>query len=102
MLAFEIAGAQYADVLRFFDALHLALPAPTLGDVFTEVSYPLMSSHREWSPPQLRRAGITQGIVRVSVGIEDSDDIVHDIEQALAALPTPRVAADSRREEQHL
>jgi cystathionine gamma-synthase/methionine-gamma-lyase len=102
MLAFEIAGAQYADVLRFIDALQLVLPATTLGDVYTEVSYPLMSSHREWSPGQLRRAGITPGIVRVSVGIEESDDIVYDMEQALASLTRHRrtVAARPRREEQ--
>ncbi|MEO8288414.1 MAG: aminotransferase class I/II-fold pyridoxal phosphate-dependent enzyme [Chloroflexota bacterium] len=83
MLAFEIAGAEYADVLRFFDGLKLALPATTLGDIFTEVSYPLMSSHREWSPAQLRRAGITPGVVRVSVGIEDIEDIVADFSHAL-------------------
>lgn len=86
MLAFEIQGAQYEDVLRFFDALTLVLPATTLGDIFTEVSYPLMSSHREWSPAQLRRAGITPGVVRVSVGIEDIEDIVADFEQALAVV----------------
>ena len=65
MLAFEIKGAEYADVLYFFDALKMVLPATTLGDIFTEVSYPLMSSHREWSPAQSRRAGITAGVVRV-------------------------------------
>jgi cystathionine gamma-synthase/methionine-gamma-lyase len=86
MLAFEIAGAEYGDVLRFFDALKMVVPATTLGDVFTEVSYPLMSSHREWSPAQLRRAGITPGVVRVSVGIEDTEDIVADFEQALIGL----------------
>jgi cystathionine beta-lyase/cystathionine gamma-synthase len=85
ILAFEIAGAEYQDVLSFMDALRLALPATTLGDVFTEVSYPLMSSHREWAPAQLRRAGITPGIVRVSVGIEDVADIMADFEQALDA-----------------
>jgi cystathionine gamma-synthase/methionine-gamma-lyase len=99
MLAFEIAGAEYADMLRFLDALQLALPATTLGDVFTEVSYPLMSSHREWSPAQLRRAGITPGIVRVSVGIEDSDDIVHDFERALTSLNTRAIAASAQPEE---
>jgi cystathionine gamma-synthase/methionine-gamma-lyase len=86
MLAFEIEGAEYADVIRFFDALKLALPCTTLGDIYTEVSYPLMSSHREWSPAQLRRAGITPGVVRVSVGIEDIEDIIADFEQALAAV----------------
>ena len=47
-----------------------------------------MSSHREWSPGQLRRAGITAGIVRVSVGIEDIEDIVADFAQALAVVDT--------------
>jgi cystathionine gamma-synthase/methionine-gamma-lyase len=86
MLAFEIEGAEYGDVLRFFDALKLVVPATTLGDIFTEVSYPLMSSHREWSPAQLRRAGIKPGVVRISVGIEDIDDVIADFEQALAAV----------------
>lgn len=86
MLAFEVGGAEYADVLRLFDAFKLALPATTLGDFYTEVSYPLMSSHREWSPAQLRRAGITPGIVRVSVGIEDIEDITADFTQALAQV----------------
>ncbi len=86
MLAFEITGAEYADVLSFFDALKLVLPCTTLGDIFTEVSYPLMSSHREWSPAQLRRAGITPGVVRVSAGIEDIEDIIADFEQALASV----------------
>ncbi len=84
MLAFEIAGAEREEVLGFLDALRLVLPATTLGDVYTEVSYPLMSSHREWAPAQLRRAGITPGLVRVSVGIEDIEDVIADFEQALA------------------
>ncbi len=83
MLAFEIAGAGREEVFGFLDALRLVLSATTLGDVYTEVSYPLMSSHREWSPAQLRRAGITPGLVRVSVGIEDIEDIITDFEQAL-------------------
>ncbi|HET8907641.1 MAG TPA: PLP-dependent aspartate aminotransferase family protein [Ktedonobacterales bacterium] len=91
MLALDIKDAAYDDVLRFFDALKLVLPATTLGDIFTEVSYPLMSSHREWSPAQLRRVGITPGIVRVSVGIENIEDIVADFEQALAAIEKPTV-----------
>jgi cystathionine beta-lyase/cystathionine gamma-synthase len=86
MLAFEVAGAGRAEIHRLFDAFKMVLPATTLGDVYTEVSYPLMSSHREWSPAQLKRAGITPGLVRVSVGIEDLEDIVADFEQALAAV----------------
>lgn len=85
MLAFEIAGAGKVEVLRFMDALQLALPAPTLGDVYTEVSYPIISSHRDWAPAQLRRSGITPSLLRVSVGIEDIEDIVEDLDQALQA-----------------
>ena len=85
MLSFEIAGAGKADVLRFMDSLQLIIPATTLGDVYTEVSYSLISSHRDWAPAQLRRAGITEGLVRVSVGIEDIEDVIEDIDAALHA-----------------
>ncbi|MGI8588154.1 MAG: trans-sulfuration enzyme family protein [Chloroflexia bacterium] len=86
MLAFEIAGADRATMFRFIDNLHLLIPATTLGDVYSEVSYPLMSSHREWSPGLRRRAGITEGLLRVSAGIEASADIIADLEGALCAL----------------
>ncbi|MDQ3705408.1 MAG: PLP-dependent aspartate aminotransferase family protein [Chloroflexota bacterium] len=85
MLAFEIAGAGKAEVLRFMDSLELVIPAATLGDVYTEVSYPVISSHRDWAPAQLKRAGITPGLLRVSVGIEDIEDVMEDIDQALQA-----------------
>ncbi|MDQ5825926.1 MAG: PLP-dependent aspartate aminotransferase family protein [Chloroflexota bacterium] len=85
MLAFEIAGAGKAEVLRFMDSLELVIPAATLGDVYTEVSYPTISSHRDWAPAQLKRAGITPGLLRVSVGIEDIEDVMEDINQALQA-----------------
>ncbi len=85
MLAFEIAGADQARMFRFMDALQLLIPATTLGDVYSEVSYPIMSSHREWSPALRRRAGITDGLIRVSAGIEAADDIIADLEQALQA-----------------
>lgn len=97
MLAFEIRGAGRDEVHSFFDALRLVLTAPTLGDIYTEVSYPVMSSHRGWAPAQMRRAGITPGLVRVSVGIEDIEDIVADFSQALAqavnSSPGPIVAS---------
>lgn len=93
MLAFEIEGAGREEVFRLFDAFQMVLPATTLGDIYTEVSYPVMSSHREWSPAQLRRAGITPSLVRVSCGIEDLDDIIADFEQALArSIPPSRPA----------
>ena len=93
MLSFEIEGAGREEIFNLFDAFQMVLPATTLGDIYTEVSYPVMSSHREWSPAQLRRSGITPGLVRVSVGIEDVQDITADFEQALAqAVPAEAIA----------
>ncbi|MDQ6694016.1 MAG: PLP-dependent aspartate aminotransferase family protein [Chloroflexota bacterium] len=89
MLAFEINEAGREEVFAFFDALELILPVTTLGDVYTEVSYPPISSHRGWAPGMARRAGITAGLVRLSVGIEDVEDLMEDIEQALTFIATP-------------
>ena len=95
MLAFALAGADQAAIFRLLDALHLILSATTLGDVTTEVSYPLMSSHRGWTPEQLARAGITPGLVRVSAGIEDADDLIDDLAQALARIASALPATDA-------
>ena len=86
MLSFDIRNAQEADVNRFMDALSMIVPATTLGDVFTLTLYPATTSHRSL-PPEARQAiGIGPGLVRLSIGIEDVDDITADLEQALALL----------------
>jgi cystathionine beta-lyase/cystathionine gamma-synthase len=85
MVSFELRGADRAQVFRFMDALELVLPATTLGDVFSLVLYPAHSSHR-LVPPEVRAAlGITEGLVRLSVGLEAVEDIIADLAQALAA-----------------
>ena len=63
--------------------LALAASATTVGDLFTEVLHPATASHRRIEPAERARMGITDGTVRVSVGIEDPYDIVADIDQAL-------------------
>ena len=68
---------------RFLDGLELAASATTVGDLFTEVLHPATASHRRIEPAERVRMGITDGTVRVSVGIEDPFDIVADIDQAL-------------------
>ena len=68
---------------RFMDALQLVVRATSLGDVYTLVSHSASSSHRELSPKRRAELGITEGLVRISVGIEDVDDIIFDIEHAL-------------------
>jgi cystathionine gamma-synthase/methionine-gamma-lyase len=66
------------------ERLRLISPATTLGDLSTLVLYPVMSSHR-WLTQEARdRIGISEGLVRVSVGIESVSDIIGDLDQALA------------------
>jgi cystathionine beta-lyase/cystathionine gamma-synthase len=83
MVSFDLAGADQDVVFRFFEALHLCLPATTLGDVCTLVLYPPHSSHRALSPEERARIGIGDGLVRLSVGIEAVEDILRDLAQAL-------------------
>lgn len=83
LLAFELKGQTREAAYRFMDKLQLCLPATTLGDVYTEVSYPPMSSHRNLTASERQKFGITDGCIRLSVGIEDVNDIIHDLDQAL-------------------
>jgi len=68
---------------RFLDALELAASATTIGDLFTEVLYPPISSHRRLPAEERKRLGITDGFLRISIGIEDPSDIIDDIDRAL-------------------
>ncbi len=86
MLSFEIAGADKSSVFRFMESLELCLPVTTLGDVYTLVLHPATSSHRALSPEERARVGIRDGLVRLSAGIEDADDIIADLEQALRTI----------------
>jgi methionine-gamma-lyase len=82
MLSFEVAGGREAGE-RFMDALRLCGRATSLGGVDTVVHHPASTSHRQYSAEQLAAAGITPGLLRVSVGCEDADDLVADLDQAL-------------------
>lgn len=86
MLSFEIAGAGRQDVFRFFEALELCVPATSLGDVYSLFLYPAHSSHRALPAEERARIGIGEGLVRMSVGIEAIEDLLQDLEQALATL----------------
>lgn len=68
---------------KFMDSLKLCVRATSLGDVFTLVSHSASSSHRELGPERRAELGISESLVRISVGIEHVDDIAADIEQAL-------------------
>jgi cystathionine gamma-synthase/methionine-gamma-lyase len=85
LLAFEIKDQSRTAAYRFMNHLQLCLPVTTLGDVFSEVSYPAVSSHRTLTKAERDKMGITEGCIRLSVGIEHIDDIIHDLDQALRA-----------------
>ena len=59
--------------------------AQSLGDIFTGVLHPATSTHREMPPARRRQAGITDGMIRISAGIEDGNDLLADMQQALDA-----------------
>jgi methionine-gamma-lyase len=83
MLAFEVEGGREAGE-RFMNALRLCGRATSLGGVDTVLHHPASTSHRQYTPEQLAAAGVSPGLLRLSVGCEDADDIVADIAQALA------------------
>jgi methionine-gamma-lyase len=82
ILAFEAKGGRPAGE-AFMDGLELCLRATSLGGVDTVVSHPASTSHRQYSEEQLAAAGVSPGLLRVSVGCEDADDVVGDFRQAL-------------------
>lgn len=83
MISFEIKDGGKKEVFRFMEALELILPATTLGDVYSLTLYPAMSSHRALSGEERAQVGISDRLVRLSVGIEEASEIIVDLERAL-------------------
>jgi cystathionine beta-lyase len=81
MLSFELR--EPSRVQEMLSRFRLAAPALSLGGVETLVCLPSQTSHRAMSPEARRKAGISPGLVRVSVGIEDVEDLLEDFSQAL-------------------
>ena len=84
MVSFELAAGTAAAALAFMERLQLILPGTTLGCIHSLVLYPARSSHRALTPEQRAAWGIGEGLLRLSVGIEDVADILADLEQALS------------------
>jgi len=83
VLSFTVRGANQAGIFRFADSLELFLKATSMGDLQSLILYPPISSHRDLAPRHRERLGITENLVRLSVGIEDVDDLKADLSQAL-------------------
>ena len=83
MLTIEIAGGESA-ARAVADRLQLFVLAPSLGGVESLVSQPALTSHRDLTPAERARRGISDGMLRLSVGLEAPADLIADLEQALA------------------
>jgi cystathionine beta-lyase/cystathionine gamma-synthase len=85
LVSIELKDNNRDAAFRFMNALRLCVRSTSLGDVFTSVLHPATASHRDLSPARRTALGINDGLVRISVGIENIDNIIADIESALEA-----------------
>ena len=85
VMAFGIKGSK-EDAIRFMDSLKFIAIVTHVADARSCVLHPASHTHRQLSDAQLREAGIDPDLIRLSVGIEDADDIIADLEQALNAF----------------
>ncbi len=84
LLSFGVKGGFDAAV-KFYDALELFLRLVNIGDVKSLAAHPASTTHRQLSDEELKSAGVTPDMVRLCIGIEHIDDIIADLDQALAA-----------------
>jgi cystathionine beta-lyase/cystathionine gamma-synthase len=82
MVTIEVRGG-VGGAVRVCDACRIAVNAMSLGGTETLVSIPVYSSHVNMSARELRRHGVTPGMIRISVGVEGIDDLERDFAQAL-------------------
>jgi methionine-gamma-lyase len=82
MLSFELKGGHRAG-RRFVESVKVATLAVSLGGTETLVQHPASMTHGPLTEPERKTSGITEGLVRVSVGLEDTDDLMDDFEQAI-------------------
>jgi cystathionine beta-lyase/cystathionine gamma-synthase len=92
LVSIELKDNSRAAAFSFMDSLKLVVRSTSLGDVFTSALHPATASHRDLSPARRRELGITDGLIRISVGIESVSDIIADIDQALSAVSTREAA----------
>ena len=83
VISFELRGAGREDVFQFMDRLRLCCVAPTVGDIYSQLLYPRIASHRDLTPAQREAMGIGDNLVRLSVGIEEPEDLMADLTRAL-------------------
>ncbi len=85
MIAFGLDGSR-EDAVRFMDRLKFICIVTHVADARTCVLHPASHTHRQLSDEQLREAGVAPDLIRLSVGIENAEDILSDLEQALEGM----------------
>ena len=95
MLSFEVRGGVEA-AERFMQKTELPIVAPSLGGVETLLTRPATTSHSGMSPQDRLKAGITDSLVRMSVGLEAAEDLIEDLERALAGEGSQRARKSAR------
>ncbi len=85
ILSFGVKGGAEAGA-KFIDALQMILRLVNIGDAKSLACHPATTTHRQLNPEELASAGVSEDLIRISVGIEHIDDIIADVEQALAAI----------------
>ena len=85
MLSFEVKGGRAAGT-KLVNALHLITVAVSLGDAETLIEHPASMTHSTYTEEELAASGIPGGLIRLSAGLENAEDIIADLEQALAQL----------------
>tara|TARA_B110000116_G_scaffold147056_1_gene127256 strand:+ start:780 stop:1970 length:1191 start_codon:yes stop_codon:yes gene_type:complete len=83
LITFEVAGANWRETADIVDAVKIPRIAPSLGGVESLIEQPMIMSYFELSADERKQFGIQDNMIRISVGIEDFSDIIHDLEQAL-------------------
>ena len=82
MVCFDLNG-EYTRAERLYDRLKVIKRAASLGGIESLISLPVLTSQWGHTDQQLREAGVTRGMLRLSVGLEDAEDIIADLDQAL-------------------
>jgi methionine-gamma-lyase len=85
MVALDLAGG-FADAARFLDNLNLFAQAVSLGDLESLACHPASTTHAAMSAEDRAKAGVTEQLVRLSIGVEDADDLIEDLARALSFL----------------
>ncbi len=85
MVALDLAGG-FADAARFLDNLNLFAQAVSLGDLESLACHPASTTHAAMSADDRAKAGVTEQLVRLSIGVEDADDLIEDLARALSFL----------------